>query len=184
VRKLEERKDVGRALSAAEQKALLDGLPNRHTPHIGTLIPLLLLTGMRAGEALSLKWGRVDLMGKILRVGRAKSANGTGREIPINDDLASVLAAHLSWFVEKFGEPKPEHYLFPWGKPVPSDPMRHATDITRGWDQLRAETGVSCRLHDLRHYAEFRTMPSGFLTEANACNCSGYGNHTSPADSA
>jgi integrase len=93
VRKLEERKDVGRALSAAEQKALLDGLPNRRTPHIGTLIPFLLLTGTRSGEALSLFWGRVDLMGKTLRVGRAKSANGTGRVIPINDDLASVLAS-------------------------------------------------------------------------------------------
>jgi integrase len=84
VRKLEERKDVGRALSTAEQQALLDGLPDQHTPHIGTLIPLLLLTGMRPGEALSLKWARVDLMGKILRVGRAKSANGTGRVILIS----------------------------------------------------------------------------------------------------
>jgi len=54
VKKLEERKDVGRALSEIEQKALLDGLKLRRTPHLGTLIPLLLLTGMRAGEALSL----------------------------------------------------------------------------------------------------------------------------------
>ena len=29
--------------------------------------------------------------------------------------------------------------------------MRQATDITWGWDQLRKDTGVSCRLHDLRH---------------------------------
>src|SRR5579864_1629682 len=33
----------------------------------------------------------------------------------------------------------PEHFLFPWGKPVPSNPMRHAIDITWGWDQLRAD---------------------------------------------
>ena len=39
----------------------------------------------------------------------------------------------------------------PWGKPVPSDPARHATDITWGWDELRKATKVSCRLHDLRH---------------------------------
>ena len=149
---------MGRALSTAEQRALLDGLPNRRTPHIGTLMPLLLLTGTRSGEALSLFWGRVDLLGKTLRVGRAKSANGTGRIIPINDDLASVLAAHRAWFVEHFGEPKPDHYLFPWGKPVPSDPTRHATDITWGWDQLRADTGVKCRLHDLRH--TFATRPA------------------------
>jgi integrase len=90
-------------------------------------------------------------MGKILTVGRAKSANGTGRVIPIKDDLSSVLSAHRAWFVEKFGEPEAEHYLFPWGKPHPSDPMRHATDITWGWDELRKDTGVKCRLHDLRH---------------------------------
>ena len=65
-------------------------------------------------------------------------------------ELGAILAAHRAWFVEKFGEPKPEHYLFPWGKPVPSDPTMPATDITWGWDQLRADTGVSCRLHDLR----------------------------------
>src|SRR5580704_2502940 len=48
--------DVGRALSPKEQKALLDGLKNRRTPHLATYIPLLLLTGMRATEALSLTW--------------------------------------------------------------------------------------------------------------------------------
>jgi hypothetical protein len=65
--------------------------------------------------------------------------------------LAPILAAHRVWFIEKFGEPHPDHYLFPWGKPVPSDPTRHATDITWGWDELRKDTRVFCRLHDLRH---------------------------------
>jgi integrase len=151
VKRLEERKDVGRALSADEQKALLDGLKKRRTPHLATLIPMLLLTGMRAGKALSLIWAQIDLMDRTIRVGRAKSANGTGRTLPINDDLASVLTTHRAWFVGEFGEPLPGNHLFPWGKPVPSDPTRHATDITWGWDELRKDTKVSCRLHDLRH---------------------------------
>jgi integrase len=151
VRKLEERKDVGRALSPDEQGRLLAGLEQRRTPHLQTLIPVLLLTGMRAGEALSLTWGQADLMGQTLTVGRAKTSSGTGRAIPINDDLARILAAHRQWFQDRFGEPQPDQYLFPWGKPLPSDPTRHATDITWGWDKLRKDTGVSCRLHDLRH---------------------------------
>lgn len=84
VRKMEERKDVGHALSPGQQRALLDGLKDRRTPHLPTLIPLLLLTGMRPGEALSLTLGQVDLMGRTLTVGRAKTSSGTGRVIPIN----------------------------------------------------------------------------------------------------
>jgi integrase len=151
VRKLEERKDVGRALSPEEQGKLLAGLEQRRTPHLQTLIPVLLLTGMRAGETLSLTWGQVDLMSRTITVGRAKTSSGTGRTIPINDDLGRILAAHREWFTGRFGEPQADQHLFPWGKPVPSDPARHATDISWGWDQLRKDTGVSCRLHDLRH---------------------------------
>jgi integrase len=161
VRKLEERKDVGRALSPEHQKALLAGLKQRRTPHLPTLIPLLLLTGMRVGEALSLAWGQVDLIEKTITVGRAKTSNGTGRIIPINDDLGRVLARHRRWFEDRFGQPQPNHHLFPWGKPVPSDPARHATDITWGWDQLRKDTKVSCRIHDLRHTFATRLAENG-----------------------
>jgi len=94
-------------------------------------------------------------------VGRAKTSNGTGRMIPINYELGSVLATHREWFVKHFGEPEPEQYLFPWGKPRPCDPARQATDITWGWDELRKETGVCCRLHDLRHTFATRLAENG-----------------------
>jgi integrase len=150
-RKLEERKDVGRALSVEEQERLLDALKTSQSPNLRTLIPTLLLTGMRSGEAMSLRWDQVDLMAKAITVGRAKTSSGTGRVIPINDDLAKVLATHRQWLTDRFGEPRLEHYLFPWGSPEPSDPARHITDLKRGWTELRRHAGVSCRLHDLRH---------------------------------
>ena len=63
--------------------------------------------------------------------------------------------------VRSFGEPKPEHHLFPWGKPVPADKYRHVTDTTWGWDQLRVGAGVRCRLHDLRHTFATRLAENG-----------------------
>jgi integrase len=100
-------------------------------------------------------------MGSALRVGRAKSSNGTGRTIPINDDLTSVLVAHRAEFIKAFGEPGSAHYLFAWGSPLPTDPNRPVSDLKHGWETLRDRAGVSCRLHDLRHTFATRLAENG-----------------------
>jgi len=150
VRKLEERKDLGRALSPDEQSRLLDAVAMLRSPVIRAAIPVLILTGMRSGEALSLKWGQVNLFDRTITVGKAKTASGTGRIMPINDDL-NVLAHHRAWFVDQFGGAHAEQAVFPFGSPQPTDPNRSVTDISSGWDLVRKQAGVCCRLHDLRH---------------------------------
>src|SRR5208337_4764969 len=112
---------------------------------------VLMLTGFRTGEALGLRWKQVNLFDRTITVGRAKTSSGTGRVIPINDDLATTLASHRAWFDERFGEPQPEQFVFPFGSPQPTSPDRQITDISSGWDLVRKKAGVSCRLHDLRH---------------------------------
>ncbi|HEY6347222.1 MAG TPA: site-specific integrase [Bryobacteraceae bacterium] len=151
VKKLEERKDVGRAISPEEQGKLLDAAATLRSRVVRTAVPLLMLTGLRSGEALGLRWSQVNLFDLVITVGRAKTSSGTGRQIPINNELADVLAGHRGWFVERFGEPRPEHRVFPFGSPQPTDPDRPVTDISSGWDLARKLAGVSCRLHDLRH---------------------------------
>jgi integrase len=151
VRKLEERKDIGLALSAEQQHSLLDAVESGKSSILKTLIPTLLLTGMREDEAFTMQWRQVDLLNAHLTVGRAKSSSGTGRVIPINDELLPILKSHRQWFVENFGNPRPDHYVFPWGSPIPKDPSRHVIEVKTAWTKARSEAKVSCRLHDLRH---------------------------------
>jgi integrase len=150
---------VGRALSTAEEKRLFEAVPQLRSPLIGTFVRVALLTGMRSGEITRLTWGQVDLATRVVTVGRAKTSSGTGRQIPMNQELFDVFTAHAAWFTNRFGATEPEHYLFPFGKPMPTDPTQPITDISSAWDALRDKAGVKCRLHDLRHYAEFRTIP-------------------------
>jgi integrase len=165
VRKLEERKEVGRALSPEEERKLLDTVAGQSSPNrsqtLATFIRIALLTGMRAGEITSLTWGQVDIERQVITVGRAKTAAGTGRQIPMNRDLCAVLSTHSAWFTKRFGEAETEHYLFPFGKPTPSDPSWHVTDVTGAWKALRKAAGVQCRLHDLRHTAATKMAEAG-----------------------
>src|ERR1035441_8361196 len=99
VRKMEERQDIGQALSVQQERALLATAASNKRWRMGsTIIRGLLLTGMRSGEFTGLSWGQVDMAGKVITVGRAKTAAGTGRQIPMNEDLFNLLAEHAAWF--------------------------------------------------------------------------------------
>jgi integrase len=161
VRKLEERKDVGRAISPEEEQKLLEAVPLVRSPFIGTFVRVALLTGMRSGEITDLTWGQVDFSKRIVTVGRAKTSSGTGRQIPMNQDLFEAFTTHAAWFTKRFGAAEPENYLFPFGKPMPSDPARPITDISSAWDSLRERAGVTCRLHDMRHTVATKMAEAG-----------------------
>jgi integrase len=150
VRKLEERSDIGRALSVEVQARSLEPLRSHHTPHVQTLIPLLLLTGMRAGESLSLTWGQVDFF----------NSSGTGRVIPINSDLAPILLATVRNSYDASVSRKESTLCFPGV--ARGQAIRHpVTGVKHAWETLRASAGVSCRLHDLRHTFATRLAGAG-----------------------
>jgi integrase len=165
VRRLEERKDVGQALSAEEEKRLLDAMASQNSPNrskvFSTIIRIALLTAMRSGEITSLKWSQIDLGNRVVTVGKSKTAAGAGRQIPMSKDLFAVLTLHAAWFTERFGETKPEYYLFPYGSPVPNDPTRHTTTLKTAWNNVRKVAGLKCRLHDLRHTAVTKMAEGG-----------------------
>jgi len=165
VRSLEERHDVGRALSSDEKQQLLVAADKSRSPNLKTLIRAALLTGARAGELTALRWKQIDFEVKTFTVGKAKTKAGTGRIIPMNGELFAIMSAHAAWFTNTFGETDPEHCVFPFGSPLPSDPTRPTVEIKTAWNTIRTNAGVNCRWHDLRHTA-CSDMNEGGVSEA------------------
>jgi integrase len=151
VARLEERKDTGRALSFDEEQRILDAAARSKNPVIVTFLRILLLTAMRCGELAGMSWHQVNFEHRTLKVGRAKTSSGTGRVIPMNNELYLLLSHHLDWYKTAFGKTEPEWYLFPFGASKPKDPTRPTLSIKKAWGTIRRLAKVDCRVHDLRH---------------------------------
>ena len=98
------------------------------------VIRLLLLTGCRKSEILTLRWSEVD--GDMLRLAEAK----TGPRTVWLSEAAQAVIAH---------QPRTESaFVFP----SPRDPARPQYRNLGLWHQARREAGIEdVRLHDLRH---------------------------------
>ena len=161
VRKLEERHDIGVALSEEDEAKLLLAADGNKSPTIATFIRVALLTGLRSGEIRDLQWGRIDLGQRTLIVGKSKTHGGAGRVIPMSDELFDVLKDHANWFTGRFGETRPEYFLFPFSHRWQADPTRPTLSVKKAWGSVRKEAAVRCRFHDLRHTALTKMAEAG-----------------------
>jgi integrase len=91
IRKLEERKDVGRALSAEDQNRILDAASVLRSQVLRSIIPLLLLTGMRSGEAMSLRWHQIDFFERTITVAARR------RPVARVEPYRSTTNSRMSW---------------------------------------------------------------------------------------
>jgi integrase len=161
VRHYEEPKDTGRALSQEGEAKLLAAVEKARSPVLGTFVKTLLLTAMRCGELSTMCREQVDFENRIITVGKAKTDAGTGRQIPMNEELFEIMTAHARWFTERFGQTLPTHYLFPSGECWPNDPTQPCKRFKTAWGNLRKKANVRCRIHDLRHTALTKLAESG-----------------------
>ncbi len=74
-----------------------------------------------------------------------------GRTVPLNSALYQALVDYSAWYRERFGEIRPEWYVFPFGTPRPHDPTRPVTTLKTAWKNLRLKAKVQGRWHDNRH---------------------------------
>ena len=106
-----------------------------YCPHVVAVIRLLLLTGCRVGEVLSLEWDWIK--GKRILLPDSKSGP---RTVWLSSAARAVIDA-----IPRYSADCP--YLFP-GRP----PTRPIGNIGTQWDRIRREAGLSdVRLHDCRH---------------------------------
>jgi len=110
-----------------------------------------LLKAADASVSATLK-GQLDFDRRTITIGKAKTPAGTGRIIPMNDELVAVMASHAERFTETFGDTRADHCVFPFGSPVPNDPTRQRSK-SRPHRTRSAWRRLKCRWHDLRHTA-------------------------------
>ena len=135
----DEYRRLGRALAEAER----DGSEN---PVAVAAIRLLLLTGCRKNEILSLQWDDVDRVAGELRL---KDAKAGARRVPLTPAVTAVLS----------GIPRNEENSWVFAGRRPGS--RYVA-IHQVWMRLRARAGLDdVRLHDLRHSYASRALALG-----------------------
>lgn len=139
-----------RFLTEAEIEALLTASDDLkiYSPYLRPLVETALLTGMRRGELLSLKWEQIRNGFIYLEAAMVKS--GKGRQIPINDRLAEVLKE-----VRRGNQLKSE-YVF-------CDAQgKRFLQVKRSFASACRRAGVEdFRFHDLRHTFASRLVMRG-----------------------
>jgi integrase len=149
--KLTVHKRIGKAYDTEETESLATKAKSSRSPHMYPAFMLARNGGLRDTEIKTLTWGQINFVANTVQVGRAKSEAGEGRIVPLNSEVYQALIDHCAWYRKRFGEIRDEWYVFPWGKPRPSDPTRHITSFKKAWSTTREKAKVKGRWHDNRH---------------------------------
>jgi integrase len=142
---------------------LIANTPTRYR----TLIAVSVLTGIRQGEALGLRWQDIDLKAGVVHVRRQLDRSGAllepktaaaKRDIPIPPSLTRLLATHRQEALAK-GYAKPTDFVF---ASETGGPLNHRNITRRGLEKALANGDLpKIRWHDLRHVAASALIAEG-----------------------
>lgn len=120
---------LGAVLAEAERSAT-------ESPAVVAAVRLLIFTGGRLGEILTLQWPHVDFEASCLRLADSKTG---AKVVHLNAPAAAVLAA------------LPRDDGSPWVIPG-AKAGAHLVNLQKPWRRIRSKAGLDgVRLHDLRH---------------------------------
>lgn len=147
---------VPRIVDEGEMARILEVAESGTLPWVPMVLKLLWCTGIRVGEASSLRVGDLDLAADTMYVAHAK--NDRSRVIPISRSLASAAAGYLGRHAT---DTRPDAWLFP-GRP-PAE-HRNKVGVGNALRRVYREAGVltpggrPIRTHDLRHSFAIRAL--------------------------
>lgn len=119
---------------------------NQATPYITAAIRLLLLTGARCNEILTLKWDDVDFKRKLIRLQESKTGQKT-----------IYLSAPALQLLSEIPRIEENPYVI-CGKKEGA----HLVNIKDPWIEIRKSAGLKdVRIHDLRHNYASTAVASG-----------------------
>jgi len=172
--KLPGRSDVGKAYTSEERGLLYEAAKKRRSKAIYPALALTLNCGLRDKELRELQWGRIHFSEAYLVVGESKTDAGSGRTIPLNSLALEVMKTYSAWYLEKFKQLKPEWFVFPAGKPQPTDPTKPCTSFKTVWRKIRLAAGVKGRWHDNRHTFITGLAESGEASDQTIMDIAGH----------
>jgi integrase len=138
--KLHEETNHGRALLADEQIRLVNAVQERPYRTSVLAILLLIVTGMRKMECLSLKKSDISLSSKIINLRADNTKGNRARVVPLSPVSIDILTEAL-----KLSKPQ-SPFLFPGRKGT------HIKSVRKTFETAKLVAGVTrYRLHDNRH---------------------------------
>jgi integrase len=145
-------------------------------PELGLFLRLAVVLGARRGEVCSLRWSEVDLdRGEVLVAGsviilagqplldRETTKTRTKRRVAVGEGTLALLRLHRAAQAETAlacgNTLAPDAYVFSRAADA-STPIR-PDGVTHRFTKLARRLGVSCRLHDLRHFMVTQLISAG-----------------------
>ena len=142
VTKPSEGKGRNRLLSLEEKDRLLQACKLSVNPHLHPIVSLALLTGMRFGEIVGLKWEDIDYSTKIITLEKTK--NGERRMLPLTEAVDKILKNCRQIDIVS-------GLIF---KPTSTTNRSGVVDIRNAFMKALQKAKISnFRFHDLRHAA-------------------------------
>ncbi len=157
-----------------DQAAILAGAAWAQDAMWGTLVWLVMTTGMRRGEVLALRWRHVHFDRRVLEIRRnyvqrrdRKIEKDTKthqmRRISLDAEAITVLDEHRTHARHRatlLGVPSIDDWYLFSNDPAHGQPL-NPDWVTHRYTDMAAERGITTHLHALRHYSATELLSAG-----------------------